>query len=124
MKRLLACVILGSLVLMFSGCASVPQQGMVMARFQDIQPNEAPSAADLFGPGEVPSAYVYGYDSQTVTIEIFEIATGGLVKKQTSFIPKGKDYYWILSDLPAGSYKAVISTGGTSREMKLFNIRK
>jgi hypothetical protein len=124
MKRLLTGIVIGSLVMLLSGCASTGGKGLVMARFQDIKPDGSPQTADVFGPGEVPSAYVYGYDDQTVTIEIFDIASGALVKKQTSYIPKGKDYYWVLSDLPQGSYKTVISTGGTSREMRLFNIRK
>lgn len=122
MKRLIACVAI-AMALLFSGCASGPRQGMIMARFQAVTTREPPKAADLFGPGEVPSAYVWGYDDQTVTIEIFEQSTGKLVKKQTSFIPRGKDYYWILSDLPPGSYKAVISAGGTTRETRLFSIR-
>ena len=73
MKRLLAGVVLGSLILLLSGCASTPNRGLLMARFHDIKPDASPKATDLFGPGEVPSAYVYGYDGQTVTIEIFDI---------------------------------------------------
>jgi hypothetical protein len=124
MKKLLACLVLGSFVLLCAGCASTPQKGLIMARFHSIKPSETPAATDIFGPGEVPSAYVYGYDDNAVTIEIYDIATGALVKKQTSFIPKGKDYYLVLSDLPPGSYKAVISTNGTSRDMKLFKIQR
>lgn len=124
MKRLLACFVLGSLVLVCAGCAATPQKGLTMTRFHDIRPTEAPPPTDVFGPGEVPSAYVYGYDGQAVTIEIYDITTGTLVKKQMTFIPKDKDYYLVLSDLPPGSYKAVINTGGTSRDMKLFKIQK
>jgi hypothetical protein len=79
---------------------------------------------DIFGPGEVPSVYVYGYDNRSVTIEVYEISTGALVKKQTSFVPKGKDYYWVLPFLPPGSFKAIMNTGGTAQETKLFSIRR
>ncbi len=97
---------------------------MITTRFQDIKPNEAPTNYDMFGPGEVPSIYVSGYDAQTVTIEVYDISTGDLVKKYTSYVPQGKDYYWICSDLESGSYKAIVSIGGVSQDMKLFNVRR
>jgi hypothetical protein len=124
MKRMLACVALWAMVLLFPGCATTPDQGMIMTGFQSIKPNESPPPADVFGPGEVPSAYVYGYDNQPVTIDIYDISTGTLMKRQTSFVPKGKDYYWVLPVLPPGSYKAILSMGGTAQETKLFSIRR
>ncbi|HNY64115.1 MAG TPA: hypothetical protein PKM41_01675 [Deltaproteobacteria bacterium] len=124
MKRMLACLVLAGYALLIPGCASEPRQGLIVTRFQDIKPDEPPPPVDLFGPGEVPSAYVYGFDDQSVTLEIFDISTGEPMKKQTTYIPRGKDYYWVFSELPAGSYKAIVSTGGTSREMRLFNVRR
>lgn len=124
MKMILTGVLLGLLFMLPAGCASAPERLLILTRFQDIKPNETPPNYDIFGPGEVPSVYVSGYDGQTVTIEIFDISTGELAKKTTAYVPKGKDYYWLASDLPAGSYKVSVNVGGISQEMKLFNLRK
>ncbi len=124
MKKLLPLITFVVIAVALTGCETVPQKGLLITRFQDIKPNDKPPGFDLFGPGEVPSVYVYGYDNQTVTVEIFDIATGELIKKNTSYIPQGKDYYWMFSDLKAGSYKAIISVSGASTDMKLFNVRK
>jgi hypothetical protein len=103
----------------------VHKQELIMTRFQDIQSGKRPPSYDNFGPGEVPSVYLNNFDGQTVTIKIYNVSTGDLITQfKSTYIPAYNAQYWMLDDLPSGSYKASVLVGAEEMDSQLFNVSK
>jgi endonuclease YncB( thermonuclease family) len=132
LKKVLTLVLAAVLILTFiglSGCPAepstpIPKQGMIITRFQDVKGDVYPPSVDHFGPGDTPAVYVYGYGGETVTVEIYDLTTGKLVKTSTDYISQGMANYRWYPDFPAGSYKAVLSVGGVEVASALFKVSK
>jgi hypothetical protein len=96
-----------------------------MTRFQDIQSGKRPPDYDNFVPGEVPCVYLNNFDEQTVRIQIYNISTGDLIKQlKPTYIPAYNAQYWMLDDLPSGSYRASVLVSGVEMDSKHFNVSK
>ena len=103
----------------------VHKQELITTRFRDIQSGKRPPSYDNFGTGEVPSVYLSGFSGQTVSIQIYNISTGDLITQlKPTYIPAYNAQYWMLNDLPSGSYRASVLVGGVEQDSKLFNVIK
>lgn len=121
------------------------KRGVYMTRLQDINPQAPPrfrtalaggmTAAqaamlrrpprrDLFGRGEVPTAIVYGFSGETVTLEILNLLDGLSVFKDTSYIPDGQDWFIQIQNLADGSFKATLKVSGTLTHSVDFAIQR
>lgn len=98
-------------------------RGIVMTRLIDIEEGERPPERDLFGPGEIPSLYVYGFDGELVTMTITNIQDRQILDRRTTYIPEDKVQWWNL-DLEEGSYRAALEVGGVQLASKLFSVRR
>lgn len=97
------------------------QRGLIVTRLQDVQPGALPPSRDLFGPGEAPTFYIFGYDDETVTIVIRNLGTGSTVVQKTFFIPHERASYPTF-DLPTGSYRCELTVGATTLESRTFRV--
>jgi hypothetical protein len=118
-----------TVVIGFSGCdlltassttTTQPSKGIIVTRYQDIEGGVFPPTVTNFGAGDVPAVYVNGYGGQTVTLKIYDNATGIAIKSSTASIPAGMNQQWWFNDLPKGSYKAVLYVGGIGEHAANF----
>ena len=109
------------------GCATPPlaRQSMFMARLQDVDGRSVPQSRDNFGPGEVPTAVLSGYNGQTVTIDVYSLNSGAHIKRFTDYVPREHTLRWHqMPDLPNGSFKIHLSVEGNVVASSNFNVAR
>jgi hypothetical protein len=124
MQRLISISVI-MLILPLVGCVTRPyssSQGVLVTRFHEVKDGTRPPSIDSFSPHQTPTVYVFGYGGQTVTVKIYDLATGQAVTSETMYISRHKDKYWGFSDLSEGSYKAVLEVGGSPVAETAFDV--
>ncbi len=134
-NRLSAKILLISLsIFTISSCAPAPKSKSLPSvqkpkssfhttDFREVDKNPIPK--DNFGPGEVPTLFLRNYNGQTVSIKIYSISTGALVKTINNYVPKDHNWRWYrLTDLANDSFKAELSVSGIVKESYLFGVSR
>ncbi len=99
-------------VLLHAGCGTTPPKTRFYATQRSLSMESDPPKMQGFGPGEIPSLKIEGYDGQTVTVAILDMLTGKTVETRTSYIPKGRNNVMPF-ELSPGSYQAELYVSGT-----------
>jgi len=105
------------------GCATPLPRGIHTSRLRDVNAGKYDLRVDQFGSGETPAAVVTGCGGQAVTVKVFNIDTESLVRTVTGYVSEARTNWW-FTDLPAGSYQAVLLIGGDTFGTANFNVRR
>ncbi len=99
------------LAMLCAGCANPFTPRLYTARFADVTAGNYFVPTHQFGAGQSPALVVSGLGGQTVTIRILDLAAGWVVAEKTEHISYGHLHRWWSTDLPNGSYLAVLLVG-------------
>lgn len=122
MRRTPSLVALLGLLLALTGCHT--RSSFFTARLQDCSPAHIP-ARHTFEAEDIPAIVYLHYSDQTVTVRIYDLATGQMVWTKTDRVPRYHTCrWWNLSALPNGSYKAELLTGGNVRQTCNFKVAR
>lgn len=105
-------------------CATVPHEEIHMSRLSDVNSGNYSLRTDYFGQGETPSVVVTGCGGHNVTVRIYNLNSGNLVKTYKDYVPENWTKWWWFKDLPGGSYQAVLFIGGETKGTTNFTISK
>ena len=109
---------------LFVGCATTLPRGIHTSRLRDVNAGKYYLRVDQFGTGETPAAVVTGFGGKTVTVKVFNINTESLVRTVTRFVSGARTNWWEFTDLPNGSYQAVLLIGGDTFGTANFNVTR
>ena len=94
------------------------------ATIQSRWTEASPLRLESFGPGDVVTLYVYGYDGETVTVVIRDMLTGKLVETRSDYIARDRTGGMHYPDLGSGSYLAHLSINGTIVDTWKFTVKR
>jgi len=94
------------------GCATPLPRGIHTSRLRDVNAGKFYLRVDQFGSGETPAAVVTGFVGRAITVKVFNIGTGSLVRTITAHVAEAHTHWWRFTDLPDGSYQAVLLIDG------------
>jgi hypothetical protein len=116
-------VALVTAILFLSGCATTPQ-GIHTSRLHNVNSGSHYVQVDQFGSGETPAVVVTGCGGKTVTVRVYNLFSGHVVNEVTGYIDQNRAQWWLLEDMPNGSYQAGLLIDGSTVGAANFIVRR